>query len=274
MQHNPEYIHSFASTEQDRLIRQARFLAPWVQPGIDFSGCASVLEVGCGVGAQMQVLLGRFPHLRLTGVDRSPDQLARARNVLQPALSAGRARLVLGSGYDLPFAEHTFDGAYVIWVLEHLAEPLRALREIRRVLWPRGVLYCTEVFNTGLYTDPPCPAMATYWQAFNALQRRLGGDPDIGIRLGALLHEAGFADLRLADVSPLVDARLEDAETRRETFDFWRALLFSAVPHLLAEGSVSQDLVAAVAAEFDLLTRTRGAVFQYAARQIRGVRPC
>jgi ubiquinone/menaquinone biosynthesis C-methylase UbiE len=272
MKDSPGYIHSFAAAEQDRLIRQARFLAPWVQPGIDFAGCAAVLEVGCGVGAQMQVLLERLPAVEITGVDYSAEQLARARVVLREPRVAGRARLVRGSGYALPFADATFDGAYVIWVLEHLAEPLRALREIYRVLRPGTRLYCTEVFNAGLHTEPACPAMAEYWRAFNALQRRLGGDPDVGIRLGALLHAAGFTDVRVTDVSPLVDARLADPAARRETFAFWRDLLFSAVPQLLAEGAVTRALVDAVAAEFDALARTPGAVFRYAARQARGVR--
>jgi ubiquinone/menaquinone biosynthesis C-methylase UbiE len=267
------YIHSFAATEQDRLMRQARFLAPWVQPGIDLADRASVLEVGCGVGAQMQVLLERFPALRITGVDHSGEQLARARAVLQEPLRAGRAGLVRGSGYALPFADATFDGAYVIWVLEHLGEPLQALREIRRVLGPGTALYCTEVFNAGLYTEPACPAMSEYWQAFNALQRRLGGDPDVGIRLGTLLDAAGFVDVRLADISPRVDARLADSAARREAFAFWRDLLFSAVPQLLAAGAVTPALVDAVAAEFDQLTRIPDGVFVYAAKQARGVRP-
>ena len=272
MKDSSGYIHSFAATEQDRLIRQARFLAPWVQPGIDFAGRASVLEVGCGVGAQMQVLLERFPRLRITGVDHSAEQLARARAVLHEPLRADRAELVRGSGYALPFADATFDGAYVIWVLEHLGEPLQALREIHRVLRPGAALYCTEVFNAGLYTEPACPAMSEYWQAFNTLQRRLRGDPDVGIRLGTLLDAAGFVKVRFVDISPRVDARLADPAARRETFAFWRDLLFSAVPQLLAEGTVTPALVDAVAAEFDQLARIPDAVFVYAAKQARGVK--
>jgi len=273
MKDSPGYIHSFAAAEQDRLIRQARFLAPWVQPGIDFAACAAVLEVGCGVGAQMQVLLERFPGLQITGVDHSAAQLARARVVLHEPLAAGRARLARGSGYALPFPNAAFDGAYVIWVLEHLAEPSAALREIRRVLRPGAALYCTEVFNAGLHTEPACPAMAEYWQAFNALQRRLGGDPDVGIRLGALLDASGFADVHVADISPVADVRVADPAARRETFAFWRDLLFSAAPQLLAADAVTPALIDAVAVEFEMLAQTRDALFRYGARQARGVRP-
>ena len=273
MKDSPGYIHSFAAAEQDRLIRQARFLGPWVQPGIDFAACATVLEVGCGVGAQMQVLLERFPALQIIGVDHSAEQLVRAGFVLREPLAAGQARLVRGSGYALPFADAAFDGAYVIWVLEHLAQPLAALREIRRVLRPGAALYCTEVFNAGLHTEPACPAVAEYWQAFNALQRRLGGDPDVGIRLGALLDATGFAEVRVADISPCLDARLADPAARRETFAFWRDLLFSAADQLLAGDTVTPALIDAVAAEFEMLAETRDAVFRYGARQAHGVRP-
>jgi ubiquinone/menaquinone biosynthesis C-methylase UbiE len=198
------YIHSFASAEQERLVRQGEFLAPWVQPGMDFSGCATVLELGCGVCAQLRVLLERFPGVHFTGIDLSPAQLAQARHLLADPLAAGKVELVEASAYRLPFADARFDSAYTIWVLEHLVGHGALLREARRVLKPGGVMVCTEVFNAGLFTDPPLPGIARWWQAFNALQRELGGDPDVGIRLAALLDGADFEDIRFRDRKSVV----------------------------------------------------------------------
>ncbi|MEW5786887.1 MAG: methyltransferase domain-containing protein [Pseudomonadota bacterium] len=267
------YIHSFAPDEQARLVRQGRFLAPWVQPGVDFAGCGEVLEVGCGVGAQLAVLLERFPHTRFTGIDLSPVQLAQARALLAEPLAAGRVELEEGSAYRLPFADGQFDGACIFWVLEHLPDPAGVLKEVLRVLKPGGVLYCTEVFNAGLYAYPPQPALTAWWRMFNELQRDLGGDPDVGVRLGALLDEAGFTHIGFREVSPQVDARLRDPARRREELDFWLTLLRSGATTLQAHGRVGEGDLAALENAFANLTRNPHSIFRYAAFQASGRKP-
>ena len=267
------YIHSFASAEQERLVRQGEFLAPWVQPGMDFSGCATVLELGCGVGAQLRVLLERFPGVRFTGIDLSPAQLAQARHLLADPLAAGKVELVEASAYALPFADARFDGAYTIWVLEHLNDQGALLREAWRVLKPGGVMVCTEVFNAGLFTDPPLPGIARWWQAFNALQRELGGDPDVGIRLAALLDGADFEDIRFREVSPQLDGRTRNLGERRAFLDFWQTLLLSGSAQLRAHGRIGDDDIAALKADFATLAENPDAIFRYAAFQASGRKP-
>lgn len=171
--HAERYIHSYEAAEQDRLVRQGEFLAPWVQPGVDFSGCRSVLELGCGVGAQLRVLLQRFPGVHYTGVDISSRQLGQARRLLAEPLDAGRAELVEASAYRLPFPDGHFDGACTFWVLEHLADHGALLREALRVLKPGGLLIMETpnpenlvVATRNFYLDPthqrpiPSPLLA------------------------------------------------------------------------------------------------------------------
>ena len=268
------YIHSFASAEQERLVRQSEFLAPWVQPGMDFSGCGTVLELGCGVGAQLRVLLERFPGIRFSGVDIAPEQLAQARRLLADPLAAGKVELVEASAYALPFADARFDGAYTIWVLEHLNDQGALLREAWRVLKPGGVIVCTEVFNAGLFTDPPLPGIARWWQAFNALQRELGGDPDVGVRLAALLAGAGFVDIRFREVSPQLDGRTRDPDARRAFLDFWQTLLLSGSAQLRAHSRMGDNDITALKADFATLSENPDAIFRYAAFQASGRKPC
>jgi ubiquinone/menaquinone biosynthesis C-methylase UbiE len=86
-----------------------------------------ILEVGCGEGIVLATLAARLPGSRLDGLELD-----------EPALKAARKRcpgatLVRGDACALPFGDQSFDLVVCLEVLEHLPEPARALRELRRV---------------------------------------------------------------------------------------------------------------------------------------------
>ncbi len=266
------YIHTFSPEEQARLVAQATFLEPYIFPTIDFSGCANVLEVGCGVGAELQILHRRFPQTHLTGLDFSEAQLAKARELLRVELTSGTMELHQGSAYELPFADERFDGVCLIWVLEHLNDPVRALHEALRVLRLGGVLSVTEVFNAGLRVEPPCPAMAEYWTAFNALQRQLGGVPDVGAELGTLAADAGFSEIQFRTLPVRMDPRMTNPSQRTEFIGYWRTLWLSGAMQMVGRGLVSPALVDAMQVEFNALAANPEAIYDYSARQVQARR--
>ncbi len=232
------YIHGFSIEEQDRLYAQACLFEPMVFDGVDFSGARRVLEVGCGVGAQTEILLERFPSITVQAVDRSAEQIARAKEHLRASIAAGRARVDLVDAARLPFADGAFDGAFVCWVLEHTPNPVAVLREIRRVLRPGAVVFGIEVMNSSFSLLPACPAVMAYWNAFNRGQQAGGGDPFIGAKVGGLLKEAGFASIQVQPYPIRHDRRHGAALTGR--LDDLERLLVSAAPQLLALGLVDQ----------------------------------
>ena len=90
-----------------------------------------VLDVATGTGLVAEALLDRG--FRVTGLDQSPEMLARARARLD-----GRATLVEGSADALPFADASFDHLTFTYLLRYVDDPAAALRELARVVRPGG----------------------------------------------------------------------------------------------------------------------------------------
>ena len=124
------YLHGYRAEERERLHRQARFLAPTVHDGLPFQRRTKLIEVGCGVGAQTEILLRRWPDLRVTGVEINDEQLVEARRFLTSIPSASdRVVLAKGDATNLEYGADSFDAGFLCWVLEHVGDPARALAE-------------------------------------------------------------------------------------------------------------------------------------------------
>jgi len=254
-----DYLHGFSRTEQDRLYKQARFLESWVFEGINFVPFQSMIEIGCGVGAQTKILAERFPHLRITAVDISPQQLDRARAHLRHEIERGQVKLVQAPAHDLPFEDNSFDVAFSTWFLEHVKEPVRILSEVRRVLKSEGFVHLNEVLNATLFLHPYSPATLKYWFEFNDHQWNLGGDPFVGAKLGNYLVAAGFQNCTTDVVTYHFDNRWP--KKRAEFIDDWTGVLLSGAPHLIKAKKVSTDLVDEMKKELSLLKKTPDSVF-------------
>lgn len=262
------YIHGFSSEEQSRLVRQARMFETKLFSHIDYSDATRLLEVGCGVGAQTEILLRRFPNLHVTGVDRSDAQLAAAeRNLAATAWCDARYTLRQADATDLPFAERSFDAAYLCWVLEHMPSPARVLSEVRRVLSPGSVVYVTEVLNSSFFLDPYSPNLLRYWMAFNDHQYDGGGDPFIGAKLGNLLLAGGYRDVQTEVKSLHLDNR--QPGRRKQMIEFWEELLLSAAEQLIAAGKIDAPTVEGMRQELQAVRNDPNAVFFFAFVQAR-----
>jgi ubiquinone/menaquinone biosynthesis C-methylase UbiE len=262
------YIHGFSASEQARLQRQARMFETRLFSSIDYTDARRLLEVGCGVGAQTEILLRRFPELHVTGIDRSPAQLAAAEHNLA-AVSWCNARYTLqqADATDLPFEERSFDAAYLCWVLEHMPDPARVLGEVRRVLSPGAVVYITEVLNSSFFLEPYSPHLLRYWLAFNDYQYDSGGDPFIGAKLGNLLLAGGYRDVTTEVKSFHLDNR--QPARRKQMIAFWQEVLLSAAEQLLAAEKVDQATVEGMQRELHAVRNDPDAVFFFACVQAR-----
>ncbi len=256
------YLHGFSQTEQERLRKQARFGEYTVYQEINLSGVKNLLEVGCGAGAQSEIILRRFPDLHLTGIDRSTKQLASANAFLsQSAIAQSRFNLMEMDATAMKFDANSFDGAFLCWILEHVPEPVRVLSEVRRVLRPGSPIYITEVMNASFFLDPYSPNVWKYWMAFNEYQLEQKGDPFVGAKLGNFLMKLGYKDIHTEVKTWFLDNRYPQA--RKDCIDYWKELLLSASEQLISAGLVSEEIVEGVQHEMDKVSNDPDAVFYY-----------
>lgn len=191
-EHKTAYIHGTEASEQARLALLNRLTnAPFIE-FLDLDDGASVLEVGSGLGILAREVSERVPGGQVCGVEYASAQLALARS------SARNLNFIQGDAHALPFIDERFDTVYCRYLLEHVANPLQVLGEMRRVLRPGGRALVQENNIPIITFYPECPAFESVWRKFAALQARLGGDALIGKKLFPLFKQAGFSEIRLS----------------------------------------------------------------------------
>ncbi|HEY2749555.1 MAG TPA: methyltransferase domain-containing protein [Polyangia bacterium] len=257
----PGYIHGYTDEEAQRLIDQAEFLAPWVFDGVTLDGVRTLLEVGMGVGAETRLLRARWPELRVIGCDIAEAQLGHARRVLAADIAAGAVELMRASATAVPLPSASADAGFVCWLLEHVPDPAAVMREVARVVKPGGRVFVTEVYNHSLTVEPTQPALERYWAALNATQRRAGGHPNIGARLGELAAAAGLEIVSHRFLPVLGDAR--DPARRAAIMRYFLTLMKSAEPQLRAAGAVDERELAAVWAGWEAALAAPDGLFAY-----------
>ncbi len=211
------YVHGYDARENDRLRDQAGALVELLHGGTTYPPGSTVLEVGCGVGAQTITLARRSPGALFTSVDIAADSLAEAR---QRAEFAGIANVEFRRAdiFALPFEAESFDHVFVCFVLEHLAEPVRALAALRGLLRSGGTITVIEGDHGSAYFHPDSDAAHIAIGCLVELQRQTGGNALVGRELYPLLVEAGFSGVQVEPRVVYVDSshpELVDGFTRK-----------------------------------------------------------
>jgi SAM-dependent methyltransferase len=169
-----------------RTGRAGAFLTPYLRAGMRLIDC------GCGPGSITVDLARAVAPGEAIGVDLREAALRQARSL---ARNRGITNVVFltASVYQLPYSDGSFDAAFACAVLQHLAAPLAALKEMRRVLKPGGVIGIRDGSSTITFRYPTNPLLEA-WDGLRGLEREYNtGRPPAALQLRALLREAGFA---------------------------------------------------------------------------------
>jgi SAM-dependent methyltransferase len=194
---SPDYVHGRSSRESERLDYQASRLADLLHAGTRYPDGSSVLEAACGVGAQTVILARNSPGAELVCIDISPESLKIAEGRTQAA-GVTRASFRQADVYSLPFPPESFDHVFVCFLLEHLNDPLLALRNLKEVLRPGGTITVIEGDHGSALFYPETAAAKAVIRCLIDLQARMGGNSLIGRELWHLLNDAGFRDVRVS----------------------------------------------------------------------------
>jgi len=254
------YLHGYSKEEQDRLYYQARLLEKDVFKGIDFSKTKKIIEIGCGVGAQTEILLERFPHLEILGIDLSQAQITVAEHRLKKYIDKGQVRLLCMNAEEIDKLTEKFDGAFICWFLEHVPNPFKIIKALNKILNPGAQIYCTEVQNASFFVNPYSPNILKYWFEFNDFQWEHGGNPFMGATLGNLLSKAKFNNIDVDFRGLTYDVR--DKKALKVFTDYFQELMFSAAGNLIKDKRLTKKNLVKVKEEMKKLSKNENGAIQ------------
>ena len=202
---NPAAYEGFMGRWSARLAPQFAVFA-----GIPSGG--RMLDVGCGTGTLSRALIDLAPDIEVIGIDPAASYVDWARR----SLRSSRVRFQVGAAEMLSFSDAAFDAALALLVLQELADPPRAVREMARITRRGGcVAACKWDLGNGL------PMLSLFWQAAEAVssdavvryRASKGIRPDYPgpDELAALWRASGLTEVRTAALGIIMDfASFED----------------------------------------------------------------
>lgn len=162
----------------------AAYLVPRLRPG------QTLLDVGSGPGSITADLAELVAPGRVTALETSDETVAVTRaGVAARGLTTVDFRA--GDVHHLDLPDDSFDVVHAHQVLQHVADPVQALRELVRVCKPGGVVAVRDADYAAFTWFPDHPGLDRWLALYRTLARRNGGEPDAGRRLLSWARAAG-----------------------------------------------------------------------------------
>ena len=200
-----KYVHGYSNREALRLNDQAETLDHIIHEDTIFPKYSFVLEAGCGVGAQTQIIAPKNLDSTFTSIDLSEDSINEAKKLIN-SLDITNVEFRQADIYNLPFKNETFDSVIICFVLEHLHDTAQALNELKRVLKKGGTIIAIEGDHGSTFFYPDSKYAHLVIDSQIQLQRQNGGNPNIGRELYPLLKSIGLSDISVSPRVVYVDA--------------------------------------------------------------------
>lgn len=191
--HSNHYTHGYHDSvvraHNNRTIENsAHYCAHLLQPGLN------LLDVGSGAGTITADFAKRLAPGRVTALEVEDAALALTRAHIQ-RLQLPNVELVVGDVQQLGFPDNSFDIVHAHQVLQHVNSPVQALREMRRVCKPGGIIAARDADYAGFIWYPQPAALDQWMTLYQGAARANGGEPNAGRMLLSWAQQAGLRDI-------------------------------------------------------------------------------
>ena len=200
-----DYVHGYSHKETKRLNDQAMTLSELLHHDSLFPENVSILEAGCGVGAQSIILAQKNPKAQITSMDISAESIKKAQEKIQ-AHQIKNVTFLQGDIFNLPFEKNSFDHIFICFVLEHLHHPEKAIKQLLNVLKPGGSFTIIEGDHGSAYFYPESKWAKMAIECQVSLQAQSGGNTHIGRSLYPLMSHSGLNDIQVTPRMVYADA--------------------------------------------------------------------
>ena len=158
---------------------------------------SKILDVGCGPASITAGLARWASHGQVTGIETGEEILQTAAKTIADA-GVGNVDFKVASVYELPFADNTFDVAYAHQVLQHLSQPVAALRQMARVTKPGGFVAVRDSDYSTMRGWPYADVHDRWRTIYEQVCRRNDAEPNAGQHLFGWCRAAGLVEVKMS----------------------------------------------------------------------------
>ena len=166
----------------------AAYLIPHLRPGM------RLLDIGCGPGTLTADLAIRVAPGEVVGIDLAAGVVAEAEAHAREA-GVSNVTFQVGDFRTAGLRPGSFDVVHAHQVLQHLADPIGALREMRRLACEESVVAARDADYSAMVWFPNDPRLERWLEIYLAVTRRNGAEANAARRLLTWARDAGFADV-------------------------------------------------------------------------------
>ena len=191
---NPAYTHGYhcsvLRSHNNRTVKNsALYLLPELAPG------KSLLDVGSGAGTITADFAERLlPGGRVTALEATEQALHLTQEEVKRH-NLNNVDFVLGDVHALEFPDNHFDIVHAHQVLQHVGNPVQALREMKRVCKSGGIVAARDADYAGFIWFPQLPELDEWADWYQKAARINHGEPDAGRYLLSWAQKAGFSNI-------------------------------------------------------------------------------
>jgi len=263
--HHPSVVRQHAKRTLENC---GQFLIPFLDDSQQ-----KVLDVGCGPGSITVGFAKRSEHVEVVGIDCEEKVLEEAKRRAEDDGVADRINFLNESVYELPLEDNSFDVVFAHQVLQHLADPVGAIKEMKRVLRPGGVIGVRESDYASMLVFPEMKAIDDWREIYTAVCRRNKAEPHAGRLLKAWFLDAGFQE---KDMNLSASVVFHFSKEECENWGFaWeeRALKSSFAAQALEYGLATQAKLDQISKAWRDWSQARGSCHYYINGQIIAWKP-